>query len=130
LKGHGPWEKVYNMLILKAKLRYLIRVLKAKLRYQYARNAYLRLKGHGPWEKVYNMLNEEDVRGINERAVSEEEEAERERLRELGEIMEGGLAWAGVVAAGEGTHTLSWIWYNAKLSGNDELNLVEGTWLF
>ncbi|KAF7342992.1 CxC2 domain-containing protein [Mycena venus] len=79
-----------------------IQILKAKLRCRYARNAYLRLKGHGPWEKVYNMLNEEDVRGINKRAASKEEEAERQRLRELGEIVEGGIARAGVVAAGGG----------------------------
>jgi hypothetical protein len=103
-----------------------IRILKAKLRYWYARNAYLRLKGHGTWEKTWQTLEEEDVRGVNERAVSEEE-AERVRLWDLGEIVEGGIARAGVVAAGEGTHTLSWIWYSVKLTGDDEQDLVDGT---
>jgi hypothetical protein len=106
-----------------------VRILKAKLRYRYARNALLRLRGHGRWEKVYRVLAEEDVRGINERAVSEEEEAERERLRQLGEIMEGGMAAAGVVAAGEGTHTMSWIWYSVNLDGGDD-DLVDGKSVF
>jgi hypothetical protein len=57
------------------------------------------------------MLEDADVRGINERAASEEEQAETDRLQKLGEIVEGGIAVAGVVAAGEGTHTMSWIWY-------------------
>jgi hypothetical protein len=45
----------------------------------------------------------------------------QERLRDLGEIIEGGMAVAGVVAAGEGRHTMSWIWYEAKLEGDMEL---------
>jgi hypothetical protein len=104
-----------------------IRILKGKLRYGYARNTYLRLKGHGPWEKTWSALEEADVRGINERAVTEEEEAEREQLRVLGEIVEGGIAWVGVVAAGEGTHTLSRIWYSTTIMGDDDADLVEGT---
>jgi hypothetical protein len=104
-----------------------IRVHKAKLRYRYARNALLRLRGHGGWEKLYRALEESDVRGVNERAVGEEQAAERERLRQLGEIVEGGFEAAGTVAAGEGTHTLSWIWYNTKIDGSDA-DLVDGTW--
>ncbi|KAK7027577.1 CxC2 domain-containing protein [Favolaschia claudopus] len=96
-----------------------IRIHKAKLRYRYARNAILRIRGHGPWEKVYKVLADEDVRGINERARSAEEEAERERLRGLGQIVEGGIEAAGIVAAGEGSHTMSWIWYKTKLGDND-----------
>jgi hypothetical protein len=102
-----------------------VRILKAKLRYRYARNAFQRLKGHGPWEKVWKALEEEDVRGINERAMTEEEEAERERLRLLGEVVEGGIARAGVVAAGEGTHTMSWIWYSTNLT-TDEEEIIDG----
>jgi hypothetical protein len=102
-----------------------IRILKVKLRYRYARNAYLRLRGHGDWEKLYHTLEEADVRGINERAVTEEEEGERERLRELGAIMEGGIAAAGVVAAGDKTHTMSWIWYSTNLANGEE-DLIDG----
>ncbi|KAJ7862641.1 hypothetical protein B0H14DRAFT_3444585 [Mycena olivaceomarginata] len=61
-----------------------------------------------PWEKVYHVLNEEDVRGINKQVVSKEE-AERERLRELSEIVEGELHGLGC----------------AKLSDDGNLDLVE-----
>ncbi|KAK6977280.1 hypothetical protein R3P38DRAFT_3237413 [Favolaschia claudopus] len=101
-----------------------IRIHKAKLRYRYARNALLRIRGHGTWEKMYRSLADEDVRGINERAWSEEEEAERERLRALGEIVEGGVEAAGIVAAGEGSHTMSWIWYKTNL-GDDDAEIID-----
>ncbi|KAK6997432.1 CxC2 domain-containing protein [Favolaschia claudopus] len=97
-----------------------VRAHKAKLRYRYARNALLRLRGHGPWEKLYRVLTDEDVRGINERGWTEEEKAERERLRELGEIVEGGMEAAGIVVAGEGSHTMSWIWYQTQIGDGDE----------
>ncbi|KAJ7884013.1 hypothetical protein B0H13DRAFT_1628846 [Mycena leptocephala] len=101
-----------------------VRIHKAKLRYRYARNALLRLKGHGDWEKKYRALAEEDVRGVNERATSEEELAENDRLRAFGEVVEGGIAVAGTVTAGEGAHTMSWIWYNTRL-GSSEADLVD-----
>ncbi|KAJ7117958.1 hypothetical protein C8R43DRAFT_901603 [Mycena crocata] len=101
-----------------------VRIHKAKLRYRYARNQLYRLRGHGGWEKDFRILLDDDVRGINERTVTEEEEAERERLRELGAIIEGGMAAAGVVAAGESLHEMSWIWYRTGLNGSDE-ELVE-----
>jgi hypothetical protein len=106
-----------------------VRIHKAKLRYRYARNVVLRPKGHGDWEKKYAVLAEEDVRGVNERATSEEEAAENDRLRELGEVVEGGIAVAGTVAAGEGSHTMSWIWYNSRV-GSTEAELVDGTSAF
>ncbi|KAJ7740338.1 hypothetical protein B0H16DRAFT_1324487, partial [Mycena metata] len=97
-----------------------IRVHKAKLRYRYARNALARLRGHGAWEKTYRVLEEADVRGINERAIGEEEQAERDTLRELGAIVEGGMAAAAGVAAGEGRHTMSWIWRAVNLEKAEE----------
>jgi hypothetical protein len=102
-----------------------IRVHKAKLRYRYARNALMHLKGHGAWEKTYRVLEEADVRGVNERTAAEEELAEQERLQELGEIVDGGMAAAGIVVAGKGTHTMSWIWYTTNLETGDA-ELVEG----
>ncbi|KAJ7432012.1 hypothetical protein B0H11DRAFT_1761190 [Mycena galericulata] len=83
-----------------------IRIHKAKLRYRYARNALLRLRGHGIWEKTYRGLEDADT------------------LRELGGIVEGGVAAAGVLAAGESNHTMSWIWYSAKIDGG-EADLIE-----
>ncbi|KAJ7119307.1 hypothetical protein C8R43DRAFT_1090958 [Mycena crocata] len=102
-----------------------IRIHKAKLRYRYARNAMVRLRGHGGWEKEFKVLQDEDVRGINERTVGEEEQAARERLRELGAIVDGGLMAAGVVAAGESKHQMSSIWYTTKLKENGEKDLVQ-----
>src|SRR4051812_48484845 len=80
---------------------------------------------NGTWERTWKVLDKEDVWGINERAASVEELAERERLRTLGEIVEGGMAAAATVAAGEGTHTMSWIWYKTKVDGSDE-EMVDG----
>jgi hypothetical protein len=91
-----------------------IQILKAKLRYQYSRNALLRLRGHGTRERTWKALDEEDVRGINERAPSAEELAEREWLRALGEIVEGGI-----------THTMSWIWYKTKMDRSNK-EMVDG----
>jgi hypothetical protein len=68
-----------------------IRIMKAKLCYRYARNTLLRLRGHGVWEKVWNVLEDADVRGINERAAMDEEEADREHLQRLRRIVEGGI---------------------------------------
>ncbi|KAJ7161942.1 hypothetical protein C8R43DRAFT_880650 [Mycena crocata] len=96
-----------------------IRILKAKLRYRYARNALMRLRNHGGWEKTYQVLQEEDIRGINERAANEQEEVERERLRELGGIVEGGIAAAGVVIAGQTKHKISWIWLSSEIKDGD-----------
>ncbi|KAJ7118517.1 hypothetical protein C8R43DRAFT_1137263 [Mycena crocata] len=97
-----------------------LHIHKAKLRYRYSQNQYLRLRGHGAWEKEFKVLWDEDVRGINERTASEEEEAEREKLRQLGAIIEGGVHAAGVLAAGETLHQMSWIWYQTGLTGADD----------
>jgi hypothetical protein len=112
----------------------VIRIHKAKLRYRYARNQLLRLRSHGAWEKGeqgLQVLADEDVRALNERALTDEEAAEAGKLRELGAVVEGGIARAGMVAAGETKHTLSWIWYNSKRGGDrepDEAELIKGTW--
>ncbi|KAJ7606447.1 hypothetical protein DFH06DRAFT_957971, partial [Mycena polygramma] len=82
------------------------------LRYRYSRHALLKLRGHGDWEKRWRVLAEEDVRALNERSLTDEEQAERERLREVGEVPdEGGIAALGDVVSGETHRTLSWIWY-------------------
>ncbi|KAJ6452354.1 hypothetical protein C8R47DRAFT_998112, partial [Mycena vitilis] len=73
-----------------------VRIHKAKLRYRYARNAVMRLCSHGAWEKRFRTLSDED-------------------------IGEGGIAAAATLAAGEGTHTMSWIWYSTKLDGDKDL---------
>ncbi|KAJ7175600.1 hypothetical protein C8R46DRAFT_890642 [Mycena filopes] len=94
-----------------------------KLRYRYSRHCLLKLKEHGDWEKELEILTEDDVRALNERALTK---AERERLREAEEVVdEGGIAAAGDVVSGETHRTLSWI--ASKLGGEDE-KLHEGEW--
>ncbi|KAJ7859269.1 hypothetical protein B0H13DRAFT_2356157 [Mycena leptocephala] len=104
-----------------------LKIHKAKLRYRYARNALLRLLDHGGWEKELEVLKDEDVRALNERALTEEERAQRETVHDLADVAEeGGVASFGVVALGETRRTLSWIWYATK-TGDDptEAELVE-----
>ncbi|KAK7005420.1 CxC2 domain-containing protein [Favolaschia claudopus] len=103
-----------------------LKIHKAKLRYRYARNALMRLRGHGIWEKEPRILEDADVRALNERALTAEEEAQRQGIHEYdGLSEEGGVAVFGVVAAGETRRTLSWIWYTAKSAEPTEAELVE-----
>ncbi|KAJ6484517.1 hypothetical protein C8R47DRAFT_1073122 [Mycena vitilis] len=91
-----------------------IKIQMARVRYMYARVALLRLWGHGSWEERLRVLNEDDVRALNERALTTEEKKQNEHWAELGgAVIEGGIARATGVATGEGSHTLSWIWYTA-----------------
>jgi hypothetical protein len=103
-----------------------MKIHKAKLRYRYARNALSRLRGHGPWERVLQVLEDVDVRALNERALTDEEAAQREAVHDLRDVEEGGVAAYGVVALGESRRTLSWIWYAAKAGEPSEKELVEG----
>ncbi|KAJ6461943.1 hypothetical protein C8R47DRAFT_993341 [Mycena vitilis] len=99
-----------------------IRIQNAKLQYRYARAAYLVLAGHGDWEERLRMLEDDDVRALNERALTTEEKAQNKHWAELGgAVIEGGIARAATLASGEGSHTLSWIWYTAGAAGiNDD----------
>lgn len=101
-----------------------VRIHAAKIRYRYAWEAYARLVGSGTWERVLQVLEDDDVRAMNERALTAEEKAEEERLREggfLNELETGGVAAAGVAVMGEGRRTLSWIWYTGSAAlMNDE----------
>ncbi|KAJ7620530.1 hypothetical protein DFH06DRAFT_1273758 [Mycena polygramma] len=81
-----------------------VRIHLAKLRYRWAREGYAKLAGQGGWTKRLQVLEDED-----------------DRMRESGalnELQRGGVAAAGVVVQGEGTRTLSWIWY---ASGGGEM---------
>ncbi|KAK7052697.1 CxC2 domain-containing protein [Favolaschia claudopus] len=92
-----------------------VRIHSAKLRYRYARVAHLALRGHGAWEEKLRVLADDDVRALNERALTAEEKAQNEHWAEIGgAIIEGGIERAAGVARGEGSHTLSWIWYTTS----------------
>ncbi|KAF7333062.1 CxC2 domain-containing protein [Mycena venus] len=54
-------------------------------------------------------------------ALTAEEKAQNAHSAEIGgAIIEGGIARAAGVASGEGSHTLSWIWYEAGAGENKE----------
>ncbi|KAJ7749084.1 hypothetical protein DFH07DRAFT_699619, partial [Mycena maculata] len=89
----------------------------AKVCYRYARAALLALRGHGTWEDRLKVLGDEDMHALNERALTEEEKAQNAHWAELGgAVIEGGVERAAALAAGEGAHTLSWIWYTISVT--------------
>ncbi|KII83256.1 hypothetical protein PLICRDRAFT_119572 [Plicaturopsis crispa FD-325 SS-3] len=92
-----------------------------KIRYQQSRAAYLRLHGPGPWEKELQVLKDEDVRGLNERALTQQEIDDRDRIRRLGGLDEEdgadleaenlrGVVMETPAQAGESRRTVSWLW--------------------
>ncbi|KAJ7779986.1 hypothetical protein B0H16DRAFT_1448414 [Mycena metata] len=99
-----------------------IKIHASKLRYRYARQALLKLKGHGDWEDEFRVLGDDDVRGLSDRAIREEDQAHDVHLGALG-VAEG-LAATGVVALGEGGRSLSWIWYapSTRAGGDKRLH--------
>ena len=68
------------------------KVLAAKHEYQMARAAYLALHGRGPWQEKFKELRDEDVRGINERALSVQERQERRAAREAAGLEDDEIA--------------------------------------
>ncbi|KAJ7659781.1 hypothetical protein DFH06DRAFT_1326802 [Mycena polygramma] len=58
---------------------------------------------------------------LNERALTVEEKAQNAHWAEIGGVViEGGIARAAGVALGEGSHTLSWIWYTVGSVGAED----------
>ncbi|KAF8181397.1 hypothetical protein K438DRAFT_1538774, partial [Mycena galopus ATCC 62051] len=57
------------------------RVKGATARYGAARDALLALRGPGPWENVLQVLRQEDVRGMNERTLNDEEKEDERKAR-------------------------------------------------
>ncbi|KAJ7808914.1 hypothetical protein B0H13DRAFT_2385568 [Mycena leptocephala] len=91
-------------------------------------NTLLRLLDHGPWERKLQVPKDEDVRALNERALTEEERSQRKAVHDLADVIEeeGRVASFRVVALGESRRMLSWIWYATKTGDNPmEAELVE-----
>ncbi len=89
--------------------------------YRHARAALLELRGPRPWENALKVLQDDDVRSLNERALTEQEKIERAALRRtMGMPEEGilGRAYESGPPIGEGRRTLSWIWL-AEGAGQD-----------
>ncbi|KAJ7925440.1 hypothetical protein B0H13DRAFT_1600492 [Mycena leptocephala] len=99
-----------------------IKIHLAKVHYRYARAALLILRGHGVWEEKLRVLREEDVCALNERALREEEAAQQEQLDDLARTLArpAGVVVAEGLAAGEGSHMLSWIWYTVGMSMDED----------
>jgi hypothetical protein len=80
------------------------------------------VRGHGDWEAHLRVLKDEDMRALNERVLMEEEKAQNDHWAELARaIIEGGIARVAGVAAGEGAHTLSWIWYTVGVREDSDV---------
>ncbi|KAF8194490.1 hypothetical protein K438DRAFT_1761399 [Mycena galopus ATCC 62051] len=70
-----------------------IKIHAAKVRYCYTRATLLVLRGHGDWEKQLRVLADDDVRALNERALTAEEKAQNDHWAELGgAFIEGGAS--------------------------------------
>ncbi|KAF4577537.1 hypothetical protein EYR36_005527 [Pleurotus pulmonarius] len=110
-----------------------VRIRAIRGQYDIARAALLSLRGPGDWETSLRPLHAEDIRGINERALTAEEQEEYRHARLLAgispESVQGELDGHGVtsgqenaptvafnrsLALGEGRRTLSWIWYTVS----------------
>ncbi|THU88535.1 hypothetical protein K435DRAFT_679607, partial [Dendrothele bispora CBS 962.96] len=101
-----------------------IRIHSSKIRYRRAHTALQTLDREGPWSEVLKPLDDKDVRGLNERALTKEEAQEREMRVQRGfhsEDEEEIDIEPGIVAMvqGEGRRTLSWIWYDPTISSDD-----------
>ncbi|KAJ3546784.1 hypothetical protein NM688_g5476 [Phlebia brevispora] len=105
------------------------KALRAKLRYRTNRAALLALRGPGEWERTLRELRDEDVRALNERALTAQEIADRKAARRHGGLDEEEIFTTPATLAkgtGEGTQTVSWIWttslmLNAAENDVDEL---------
>ncbi|KAJ7874256.1 hypothetical protein B0H13DRAFT_2348668 [Mycena leptocephala] len=93
--------------------------------------ALLALRGSGEWETVLQELRKEDIRGINERAMNEEEKEENRKARVLAGLAVDGeadeldaygepvdLTVLFNLETGEGRRQLSWLWYTATTSAD------------
>jgi hypothetical protein len=102
------------------------RIRAASARYHTVRATLLQLRGPGDWETRLKVLEKSDVRGMNERAMNEEEKEDNRKARLLAGLGKDGntyelddygepieLTVLFNLETGEGQRQLSWIWYTA-----------------
>lgn len=96
------------------------KVRAAALKYRRARAALKHLRGSGVWEQVLQVLNNQDIRALNERELTRQEqdqEAKRHAAngivtqRDVDRAAEDGRRTQKVSSVGEGHRTPSWIWF-------------------
>lgn len=91
--------------------------------YRHARQALYELRGPGDWERALKILEDDDVRSLNERALTQQEKYDRAALRRTaGMPVDGvlGIAYESGPPIGDGRRTLSWIWLSE--GGGDDNN--------
>lgn len=107
------------------------RIRGATARYRAAWTGLVALRGEGDWQKDLQELRKEDIRGMNERAMNDEEKEDNRKARvlagltgdgsdeldEYGELVE--LTVLFNLEPGEGRRMLSWLWYSA--TGSEEV---------
>lgn len=93
----------------------------SQLRYTRARSALLTLRGPGTWEDTLQVLTSSDVRGLNERGLTDLEKIEERQIRHAAGIAEDEeeiddiVVIAKPVEVGEGHRRPSWIWYSTSI---------------
>ncbi|KAK6996428.1 CxC2 domain-containing protein [Favolaschia claudopus] len=108
------------------------RIGSASSRYRAAREALLHLRGSGAWEEELQELKKEDIRGMNERLLNEQEKEENRKARLLAGLPEDAtgndldeygqpveLTTLFNLETGEGRRQLSWIWYSGGVRASD-----------
>lgn len=106
--------------------------------YTTSRGAILALQGPGVWEQTLQELHPHDVRGLSEKALTEEERQENRQTRAmagLGPDLSAGqkddfealpeTSFTPRLAVGEGHRTLSWIWYTTTSKEVDDNHFTE-----
>jgi hypothetical protein len=102
-------------------------------RYRRSRAAHLALQGPGEWEVVLRPLHDEDVRGMNERAMTLQERSERDRMKQVAAMSSqpldeddqvegvGGVVEGNNAMTGEGRRSVrvSWIWLDGSSVENE-----------
>ncbi|KAJ7149097.1 hypothetical protein C8R46DRAFT_1009634 [Mycena filopes] len=92
------------------------RIRAASRRYRAAWAGLLSLRGTGDWQQTeFRELLKEDVRGMNERAMNDDEKEDNRKARLL-----AGLPGDASGDTGEGRRVLSWLWYSA--TGAEEVD--------
>jgi hypothetical protein len=105
------------------------RVKLAAAKYRSAHAAHLALIGPGEWEKTLRELRPDDVRALNERALTEQEKEDRRVLRRRAGLQNEGefqIEETTTGGPGEGFRTLSWIWLQTSKDGEDDLAMHDG----
>jgi hypothetical protein len=109
-----------------------LKIKSACWQYTMARNTILALRGPGIWEKTLQELYPNDIQGLSEKVLANEEWQENRRTHVMAGLSPDlavgqnddfdalpGMSFNPKLAVGEGHRTLSWIWYTMT---NKEVN--------